>query len=52
METKALKSFNLLPKNRLIKKAKKGNKIYIESVKVMKPGGIIAEIGSVNLKIQ
>jgi len=35
----------------LIGRAKKGNKIYIEKVKVMKPGGIIAEIGSVNLKV-
>jgi gliding motility-associated protein GldM len=35
----------------LIGRAKKGNKIYIEKVKVMKPGGIVAEIGSVNLKV-
>lgn len=35
----------------LIGRAKKGNKIYIEKVKVMKPGGIISEIGSVNLKV-
>ena len=35
----------------LIKKAKKGNKIYIEKVKVIKPGGINTEIGSVNLKV-
>jgi gliding motility-associated protein GldM len=35
----------------LIKRAKKGNKIYIEKVKVQKPGGVVTEIGSVNLKV-
>ena len=35
----------------LIGRAKKGNKIYIEKVKVQKPGGIVTEIGSVNLKV-
>lgn len=35
----------------LIGRAKKGAKIYIEKVKVQKPGGIVAEIGSVNLKV-
>jgi gliding motility-associated protein GldM len=35
----------------LIKRAKKGNKIYIENVKVQKPGGIVTKIGSVNLKV-
>src|SRR3989304_312126 len=35
----------------LIKRAKKGNKVYIEKVKVKKPGGQIVDIGSVNLKV-
>lgn len=35
----------------LIKKAKKNNKVYIEKVKVKKPGGQIVEIGNVNLKV-
>lgn len=35
----------------LIGRAKRGNKIYIEKVKVQKPGGLVTEIGSVNLKV-
>ncbi len=35
----------------LIKKAKKNNKVYIEKVKVKKPGGQVVEIGNVNLKV-
>jgi len=35
----------------LIGRAKRGNKIYIEKVRVQKPGGIVTEIGSVNLKV-
>ena len=35
----------------LIKRAKKGNKVYIEKVKVKKPGGQVVDIGSVNLKV-
>jgi hypothetical protein len=35
----------------LIRRAKKGNKVYIEKVKVTKPGGTQVDIGSVNLKV-
>ncbi|MEK6615260.1 MAG: gliding motility protein GldM [Bacteroidota bacterium] len=35
----------------LIKKAKKNNKIYIEKVKVKKPGGQIVDIGNVSMKV-
>ncbi len=35
----------------LLRKAKKGNKVYIENVKVKKPDGNIVNIGSVNLKV-
>ena len=35
----------------LIKKAHKGNKVYIEKVRVQKPGGQVVDIGSVNLKV-
>ena len=35
----------------IFKKARKGSKIYIEKVKVQKPGGIVVDIGSVNLKV-
>ena len=35
----------------LIKRAKKGGKVYIEKVKVTKPGGVVVDIGSVNLKV-
>ncbi len=35
----------------LIKRAKRGNKVYIEKVRVTKPGGTIVDIGSVNLKV-
>jgi gliding motility-associated protein GldM len=35
----------------LIKRAKKGSKVYIEKVKVQKPGGQVVDIGSVNLKV-
>lgn len=35
----------------LLSKAKKGNKVYIEKVKVKKPDGKVVEIGSVNLKV-
>lgn len=35
----------------LLRKAKKGNKVYIENVKVKKPDGNVVNIGSVNLKV-
>jgi gliding motility-associated protein GldM len=35
----------------LLSKAKKGNKVYIEQVKVKKPDGTIRDIGSVILKV-
>jgi gliding motility-associated protein GldM len=35
----------------LIKRAKKGSKVYIEKVRVQKPGGQVVDIGSVNLKV-
>jgi len=35
----------------MLAKAKKGNKVYIENVKVKKPDGSVKTIGSVNLKI-
>ena len=35
----------------MIKRAKKGGKVYIEKVKVKKPDGAVVDIGSVNLKV-
>ena len=35
----------------LIKKAKRGNKVYFEKVKVKKPDGSVVDIGTVNLKV-
>lgn len=35
----------------MLKKAKRGGKIYIEKVKVKKPDGAVVDIGSVNLKV-
>ena len=35
----------------LLNKARKGNKVYIENVRVKKPDGQIVTIGSVNLKV-
>jgi gliding motility-associated protein GldM len=35
----------------MLSKAKKGNKVYIENVKVRKPDGTVKTVGSVNLKV-
>ncbi|MBI3500494.1 MAG: gliding motility protein GldM [Bacteroidetes bacterium] len=35
----------------LLKKAKRGNKIYIEKVRVKKPDGIVVDVPGVNLKV-